>query len=249
MSAIPVLLYHHINPNSGDTVTVNPEIFAAQMHHLAAAGYRTLSLSELLDHVSGVRTLSEKAVVITFDDGWLDNYRYAVPLLASLRFKAAFFIITARVDAASVCGCKADQFFPCHDVAKQLIQTGHAEQVVLDWKIIDELAKSGFFEFHSHMMTHRRSAQLERKELAAELVGSRLRIEQKLGRPSPYLCWPYGSFTAEAVSLAIESGYEALFTTIDGFVTAGADRFHLKRVEVRDNLEWFKQRLLQADIP
>jgi len=246
--AIPVLMYHHINPNSGDTVTVNPEIFAAQMHHLAAAGYHTLSLGELLDHVNGVRALSEKAVVITFDDGWLDNYRYAIPLLASLRFRAAFFIITARVDAASVCGCKSVESFPCHEAAKRLIQAGHAEQVVLDWEIIGELARSGLFEFHSHMMTHRRSALLERNELAAELFGSRQRIEQKLGRPSPYLCWPYGSFTAEAVSLAIEAGYEALFTTIDGFVTTAADRFHLKRVEVRDDLEWFKQRL-QIDIP
>src|SRR5512133_377239 len=118
--AIPVLMYHHINPNRGDTVTVSPEIFSAQMHYLATAGYRTLSLPELLQHVSGACPLDEKSVVITFDDGWLDNYLLAVPELERLRFKAAFFVITARVDAATVKGCQAVSSFPCHEEAKRL---------------------------------------------------------------------------------------------------------------------------------
>ena len=246
--AIPVLMYHHINPHCGDTVTVTPEIFEAQMHFLAVSGYRTLSLPELLDHVSEVRSLSEKAVVITFDDGWLDNYRFAVPVLARLCFKAAFFVITARVDAASVTGCTEVAGFPCHDEAKRLIVNGHAEQVVLDWGTINGLACSGLFEFHSHTVSHCRSADLERKVLVTELLESKLRLEQKLGRPSPYLCWPYGSFTRETVALAIKAGYEALFTTIEGFTTAGADRFMLKRFEVQNDLAWFKE-LLQASHP
>lgn len=245
--AIPVLMYHHINPNRGDTVTVSPEIFSAQMHCLAAAGYRTLSLPELLQHVCGVRPLAEKSVVITFDDGWLDNNLFAVPLLERLRFKAAFFVITARVDAATGKGCQAASSFPCHDEAKRLIRDGHAEQVVLDWDTIRKLAQGGLFEFHSHTVTHCRAADLKRQQLASEIRLSKQVLEHKLDRPSPYLCWPYGSFTAEAVTLAVDAGYEALFTTSEGFVVAGADRFQLKRFEVRDDLAWFKE--LLATVP
>lgn len=243
--AIPVLMYHHITPHCGDTVTVTPETFAAQMHHLAAAGYRTLSLRELLDHVSGARPLSEQAVVLTFDDGWLDNYRFAMPLLENLHFKAAFFVITARVDAASVRG-RGGEVFPCHDEAKRLIEAGHADQVVLDWKKINMVAQTGLFEFYSHGVTHRRAADLKRDELATELRESKQRLEQELGRPCPYLCWPYGSFTPEAVALAVTSGYEALFTTIEGFNAVGADRFMLKRFEVRDDLAGFRRFLAAA---
>jgi len=241
--AIPVLMYHHITPHCRDTVTVTPEIFTAQMHHLAAAGYRTLTIGELLCHLSGERPLSEKGVLLTFDDGWLDNYWFAVPVLERLRFKATFFVISSRVDAASVRGGTQAGTFPRHEEAKLLIETGHADQVVLDWRTIRMLAQTGLFEFYSHGVTHRRLAELESDELATELCESRKRLEQELGRPCPYLCWPYGSFSEESVALAVKAGYEALFTTIEGFAAAGADRFRLKRFEVQDDLSWFRQLL------
>jgi hypothetical protein len=90
--SVHVLTYHHINPHAGDIVTVTPEVFAAQMDYLADSGFTTLSIDELMKFLRSGEATCNKAVVITFDDGWLDNYLYAVPVLKRLNFKASFFI-------------------------------------------------------------------------------------------------------------------------------------------------------------
>ena len=60
-------------------VTVTPEVFEKQMEHLYKSGYKTLTLDELLSYINGDLIPEQKAVVVTFDDGWLDNYIYAFP--------------------------------------------------------------------------------------------------------------------------------------------------------------------------
>src|SRR5690349_7975701 len=131
--AVPVLIYHHINPHSGDTVTVTPEVFEAQMTFLARSGFTTLSLDDLMGALCKGQEISNKAVVLTFDDGWLDNYRFAIPLLKRLKFHASFFIITGRVDAASQGHVDLLADIPLHDEAKACIQSGESARVVLDW--------------------------------------------------------------------------------------------------------------------
>lgn len=243
VAQIPVLIYHHVNAHSGDTVTVTPDVFAAQLKFLHDEGYQTLSADELCEFVTGARRFAGKVVVITFDDGWLDNYLYAVPLLAKYQFKATFFIITARVDAASLRERPDAAAVPDHESAKRLIQSGRAEQVVLGWKMIRELEKSGLFRFYSHTVTHRRCSDLPFYELQAELLESKARIEKELGKGCDYLCWPYGSFSADTLSAAKSAGYQALFTTVEGFSRAGSDPFVIKRIEVMNSVEWLKERL------
>jgi peptidoglycan/xylan/chitin deacetylase (PgdA/CDA1 family) len=136
MRPIPVLMYHHVTPHKGDLVTVTPEIFAGQMQYLAEAGYRTLTLAELLDHIRGVRPVSEKSVVVTFDDGWLDNFHFAYPVLQQYGIKAAVFIVTNRTEAASVTGSTVPAEFPRHGEAKRLAEQGSANLVVMDWQTI-----------------------------------------------------------------------------------------------------------------
>jgi peptidoglycan/xylan/chitin deacetylase (PgdA/CDA1 family) len=242
---IPVLLYHHINPHRGDVVTVRPEVFAAQMGYLVEHGYRFLSADELVDHVRGVRPVEEKAVVLTFDDGWLDNYLHAYPLLLRLGLKATVFVVTARTDAASLrgCGCAYTTAVPLHEEAKRLIREGHAERVVLDWSTVRAMAGSGLVGFHSHTVNHRPCGQLSPGELVFELTESKRSLERELGSVSPYLCWPYGSFTDHAVDVARQIGYQALFTTIDSVCLPGSDPFRISRIEVQDSLEWLQRRL------
>jgi len=245
---IPVLIYHHINHHCGDIVTVTPEVFAEQMEFLHDEGYQTLSADELIEFVSGTKTLASKSVMLTFDDGWLDNYLYAVPLLSRYQFKATFFIITARVDAASLGMGSLDADIPAHETAKQFIQMSAAKRVVLGWDMIRKLEESGFYRFYSHTVTHRRAAGLSLQELQSELLDSKMRIEQELGKRCEYLCWPYGSFTAETGSAAKNSGYKALFTTVDGFCEPGSDPFMLKRIEVKNSARWLKHRLGEGSL-
>jgi peptidoglycan/xylan/chitin deacetylase (PgdA/CDA1 family) len=237
----PVLIYHHINPHSGDAVTVTPEVFAAQMGFLARSGFTTLSLDDLMGALYGDQEIGDKVVVLTFDDGWLDNYRFAIPVLKQLDFHASFFVITGRVDAAS--HGHVDLFFdvPLHEAAKACIQSGEAARVVLDWDLIRSIEEDGPFRFYSHTVSHRRCAELSSAELMAELVESKLRIESELGRPCPYLCWPYGSYNDDTIRAAQETGYTGLFTTDAGFCDATADPFRIKRIEVQNSVEWLQK--------
>jgi len=244
---VPVLMYHHINPHSGDTVTVTPEIFNEQMDFLAQEGYKTLSADELLAFIKGEVSFRQKAVAITFDDGWFDNYLYAVPVLKRHRFKATFFVITARVEAASKDGRQGWGTVPEHETAKKLIQGGEAERVVLGWNMIKELAQNGLFRFYSHTITHRRCGDLTLPELQAEVVGSKASIEKELGVGCDYLCWPYGSFSAETLAAAKNAGYNATFTTVDGFCEPGSDPFMIQRIDVGNSVQWLKARLSEGN--
>src|SRR5437016_4037268 len=90
--AVPVLLYHHISPDR----EITPEEFDAQLACLRNQGRRSLSLAEFQEHMSG-RPAPEGSVLITFDDGYLDNWVYAFPLLRRHGMKAVFFIVTDRI--------------------------------------------------------------------------------------------------------------------------------------------------------
>ena len=240
-------MYHHINLHSGDTVTVTPEVFSEQMDFLAQKGYKTLSADELLAFINGEVSFRQKAVAITFDDGWFDNYLYAVPVLNKYQFKATFFVITARVDTASKQRIQDWKDIPDHENAKQLIQNGDAERVVLDWNMIKELTKSDLFRFHSHTVTHQRCSDIPPHELQFELLDSKASIERELGKECDYLCWPYGCSSTDTVAAAKDAGYKALFTTIDGFSEAGSDPFMVKRIGVENSVEWFKDRLSEVN--
>jgi peptidoglycan/xylan/chitin deacetylase (PgdA/CDA1 family) len=241
--SVPVLTYHHINPHAGDIVTVTPEVFAAQMGYLADSGFTTLSIDELMKFLSSGEKICNKAVVVTFDDGWLDNYLYAVPVLKKLKFKASFFIITGRVDAASSGAAKNLSYVPTHEEAKACIQSSEAVRVVFDWDLVRSVGEDRLFSFYSHTVSHRRCAELARADLMNELAQSKWRVENELGRPCPYLCWPYGSFTDDTIKAAVECGYTGIFTTVDGFCDPATDPLSIMRIDVKNSVEWIRERL------
>jgi peptidoglycan/xylan/chitin deacetylase (PgdA/CDA1 family) len=243
MRSVPVLMYHHVNPHQGDTVTVTPEVFEAQMDHLRESGYRTLTAVELFGYINGELTLKQKAVAITFDDGWIDNYLYAFPVLKKNHFNATVFIITDRVEKASGKMSSLPEYIPTHNESKVLIETGEAHRVALNWKLIEEVTAGGLVEFYSHTKSHRKCDTLSEHQLREELGGSREMIEKRLGRACPFLCWPYGQYTPGAVQVAKEVGYGALYTTDHGVVKAGSDPFAIKRIEVKDGRKWFEKRM------
>lgn len=249
MFTVPVLMYHHINPNRGDMVTVTPEVFEAQMRHIKDAGYRTLTLDELMGVVSGGKP-GGKGVVVTFDDGYLDNYVYAFPVLKKYGIRAAVFLVSSWVEkAAAAKGDKKGiirefrERAPLHDQTKAYAQAGSFERFSVDWDMVSEMKESGLVEFHSHTVTHRRCDHLPGNELKEELKLSKEAIELALGKSCDYLCWPRGKYNHDGVVAARELGYRGVFTTEPGVAGAGADPFRIKRIVVKDRVRWFKTRL------
>lgn len=244
MSPVPVLMYHHINHHKGDMVTITPEAFEGQMEYLYRAGYRTLKIAELIAYINNGLTLTQKAVVVTFDDGWLDNYMYAFPILKKYKINATVFLITNRVENASQNAAKIPSFIPTHEESKSLIEKGEPHKVVLRWNLIKEMSDTGLIEFYSHTKSHAKCDSLPEKELAEELKESREIIEKRLGIPCPYFCWPYGKYNDPALTAAKEAGYKAIFTTNHGVAQRGSDPFAINRIIVKDNIAWFKGRMV-----
>ncbi len=237
---VPVLMYHHVNPHKDDMVTVTPEVFERQMHYLHKSGYGTLTVDELISYIAGEKALKQKAVVVTFDDGWLDNYIYAFPILKRYNIKACIFIVTDWVGNS---GQDLPPAVPTHRDSKSLIKNGRAADVILSWDHIREMRDSGLVEFYAHTKTHPRCTDLPENELLYEMREPKQAIENHLAGPCPYLCWPYGRHNDATVKAARAAGYKALFTTTPGVVCPGSDPFAIKRIVVKDRVGWFKKRM------
>jgi len=243
MRSVPVLMYHHVNPHKGDMVTVTPTTFERQMEYLSEAGYKTLTLDELLSYIKGDLVLQQKAVVVTFDDGWLDNYIYAFPVLKKYNIHASIFIVTNIIERASRDGGKPPTVVPTHRESKLIMQKGEEHEVFLRWDIIKEMAESELIGFFSHAKTHASCDFLSEPELSEELEASKHVIEERLKKPCPFLCWPFGRYTSFAIEVARKVGYSATYTTNHGIVTPGSDPFAIKRIGVKDDMGWFKSRM------
>lgn len=244
VGSIPVLMYHHVNSHKGDPHTVSEDVFEAQMAHLSRAGYRTLKIGEMLDWLEGRLPIKERAVVVTFDDGWIDNYLFAYPILKKYGIHASFFVVTDWLEKASAENLLLPESVPNSSESKRLVSANQEHRVILNWNLIAKMARSGIIDFYSHSRSHPECAQLSHAKLTSELAGSRAVIEAKLKQPCPYFCWPYGNFSDAAIEVAKDSGYKALFTTAHDVVRQGSDPFALGRIAVQDSIGWFKTRLL-----
>ena len=241
MRPVPVFMYHHVNNHKGDMVTVTPETFEMQMQYLNKAGYRTLNTSELLSYINGDLQLKEKSVMITFDDGWLDNYIHAYPVLKKYGIKAVIFLVTNWINEASEKISENNPYMPTHDEAGTLIRQNEEHRVVLNWDMVREMQESGLVEFHSHTQNHLKCHHLSENDLSEEMRASKKVIKDRLGSICSCLCWPMGRYNNLAVKTAEEAGYKALFTTNHGIVNEGSDPLAIRRIAVKDSIGWFKK--------
>lgn len=246
MRTLPVLMYHHVSPNPG-LVTVSPAAFRAQMERIAKDGWKTLGSQELEDFFAG-RPLPEKSVMLTFDDGYLDNFVHAHPVLAELGLQATLFIVTDWMGSGPV---RTDQMeSPDHKECKRRIAAGDRDSVMLRWSEVEAMQRAGTFEFHSHTHTHTRwdkalpegDARLE--AMAGELEKSRATIKEKLGFDDRHLCWPQGYFQEDYVALAARLGFDHCYTTRPTVNRCGGDSRHIGRIVTKEtDGAWTAQRL------
>jgi peptidoglycan/xylan/chitin deacetylase (PgdA/CDA1 family) len=242
MRPIPVLMYHHVAPRPDDMVTVTPEIFEGQMRHLAEAGYRAISLEDLLRCIRGEMSPGGRTVAITFDDAWVDNYLFAYPILERYGLPAAVFVVTDWADSESGVSPPLPGDVLPHREAKKAAEGGKGG-VALGWELIGRMRTGGRISFYSHTRSHRKCDRIPGAEVREELRRSKETLETRLGVPCPFLCWPYGKFDDDALRMAREAGYRAIFTTRHGVVRRGADPFAIPRIVVKDDVAWFRRRM------
>ena len=201
---IPVLNYHQINNVDENLLTVSTQEFDAQMTWLEENGYQTITASELADALEGKGKLPEHPVLITFDDGYIDNYQCAFPILKKHQMKAIIFLISDYVSMYSN---------------------------YLTWEQILEMQAAGI-EFGSHTLDHTVLTDLSPIAVERELKGSKNVLQNRLGRKIEFLAYPCGFTNTEIKTHVKEAGYRAAFTVELGNVAPGDDIYALNRVPV-----------------
>ena len=253
--AVPVLMYHHVSPAAG-AVTVSPVHFADQIAMLAREGYTTLGAQAFSEYLAG-KPVPAKSVVLTFDDGYLDNWVHAHPVLAEHGFTALGFLVSgwvnsgpARSNATDSTSARNLPGLLGHSAAKAAIEAGESDRAIMRWSEIDAMRQAGTFEFHSHTHTHTRWDRVsanpvtKRARLRDDLLQARAALVQHLGGVSDHLCWPQGYFDTDYVEEAQAAGFRHLYTVEPGTNRRHGDPTRILRLDVRDKpAAWLKSRL------
>jgi peptidoglycan/xylan/chitin deacetylase (PgdA/CDA1 family) len=172
---------------------IPPTNFAAQLSYLRVRGFRAVGLDEVVDErVDGTRPKGRE-IALTFDDGYLDTYAEAFPLLQRHCFSATVFLVVNRVGKRRDWGLG-----PPVDL--------------MGWEHINEMARFGF-SFQSHTCGHPDLTELGAIALRNELFESKARLEEKVQCEVRYLAYPYGRYNERVLDCAREAGYAAAYGT------------------------------------
>lgn len=214
---MPILMYHEIAPPSetDSHLAVSPEAFARQLEYLHDEGFHTVTADEVATAVAGgAGTLPDRAVALTFDDGFADFHSRALPLLGRYGFTATVFVTTGWVQDAGP------------------LPAGKRPGRMLSWSQIEEAARSGI-EIGAHSRLHPQLDQLPPALLREELYLSKAKLEDKLGSPVPGLAYPFGYSNAAVRSKAREVGHRYGCAVGNLLLGDAPDLFALPRLTVR----------------
>ena len=258
---VPVLMYHHITPAAG-MICTTPDLFEDQLAGLARKGYRSLTADQFAHFLAGGH-VPERSVLITFDDGYLNNWVYAHPILKRHGMTAVLFAVTGWIGEGP---CRAQMgtvapdalpWCPDHATCKTEIEAGRHDAVMARWDELASMMTDGTFEVFSHTHTHTRwdrvspHAAAKREHMDMELAQSREMLAARLGVQSAHLCWPQGYFDADYLAAARAAGFTHLYTTDPwGQNLPYGDPSHIYRFAIRNRgASWLLRRLAIVSHP
>lgn len=196
-NGMPTLMYHKIGdcpPGSRlAKLWVATEDFRGQLQYLKDHGYTPITFTDWREADQGKTALPQRPVLITFDDGYANNYEQAFPLLREFAMKGNIFLVYETMEKHNA----------WHDPATEPWLR------MLTWAQIEEMQRSGLVEFGSHTMRHRNLAAIPLEDARWELSESKKRLEDKLGREMVGFAYPYGAgaYSPEVRRAARQAGY------------------------------------------
>ena len=220
--SVPILMYHHVAPAAapGDIypgLTVTDADFAAQLAYLRSQGYHTIDLRQLFGALYAHKALPARPILLTFDDGYADNYTHALPILRRVKDRAEFNIITGFVGRTL------------------------GVNTYMTWPQIKAMAAEGM-EIESHTINHPDLGILPEDKVRYELRDSRTALQRELGAPVQFFAYPDGqpfkSGTAEARALLLKllPAYGYVGALLDGPLTTSRQDarapYQLERIRV-----------------
>ncbi len=205
-------MYHHIAvpPPDADAIrrdlSVSPVNFEEQLRYLRESGYHSITLRDLIYYLALGWPLPENPIVLTFDDGYRDNYTNAYPLLQKYGFVATFFPITAPIDQGN--------------------------EEYLSWEEVREMSERGM-EFGCHSYTHPDLRGKPIDYIIWQVVGSKEAVEARTHRPVRFFSYPSGRYDQRVVDILRSAHFWGAVTIEQGTRQSSEHPFRLKRIRVR----------------
>ncbi len=219
---VPILMYHHINdlPASASeleqTWTVAPKNFAAQMRWLAQNGFHSITMAQLVAHLRDHQPLPAKPIIISFDDGWAEQFTSAFPILRQHGLIGTFFVYTNPIDRS----------------------------LYVSWAQLQEMTLAGM-DIQAHSLSHPHLRTLPADMAYKEIAESKAVLEKRLGKPVIAFNYPFGEYNSAIIEMVRRAGYQSAVTLAAGYQQRADELFTLHRIRVsyNDSLDDFIKRL------
>lgn len=227
---LPILMYHHVLKYGQQlgAYTITPTEFEKDLQYIESHGYTTIDTDDLIGYVYHGKSLPEKPIMITFDDGYYSNYFYAYPLLKKYNMKAVISIIGKYTDLYSERG----------DL--------HVNYSHLNWDQLLSMENTGTADIQNHTYDLHTTdqgrkgckknwgegAEEYKAMLRADVGKLSDRIREMLGKEATFFAYPFGFYCEETDEVLKEMGFLGTFSSEEGinYLTRDPDQlFHLKR--------------------
>jgi peptidoglycan/xylan/chitin deacetylase (PgdA/CDA1 family) len=220
------ILYYHRIDDEWHRSCVTPRAFREQMQYLGDAGFQVVPLAAL----ASTRSLGPRAVALTFDDGFADNYERAFPVLAERGLPATIFVTVGAVGGAL-----------------RVLRDRPEPLPALTWAQVREML-AGPITIGSHTLSHPHLTRLEPAAVQEELVRSREIIRSETGVATELFCYPHGDESETVRAAVAQAGYRLACSTRPGAVSSASDLLRLPRTFVArdDSLADFRRKLAGA---
>lgn len=202
---VPVLYYHSIQKSGENELMMDPKLFRSHLQWLKDNGYTSLTMEEFYNYIKYNTQVPEKSVVITFDDGYIDNYTNAMPIINEFDFDTTIFMVSDFVGNPNF----------------------------LTESQLKELEKNKI-NIESHTANHLELAKLPKEKQREELQQSKDSLNNLLDEKIEYVAYPYGSYNDDTKNITREIGYKMGFSTDSGWASGDDDLFSIPRVYLSD---------------
>lgn len=215
--------------------TVKLKNFRSQIKFLHENGYHGISLSEWYRILSHKETVPERTIVLTFDDGFADNFYYVCPVLKKYNFTATFYLIWRFIKSRKKFPWLNEPIFPLR------------ENLPLEPEHVLQMDRENM-EIGSHTLTHDKLNRLSNQRSWKEIKMSKLNLEDLIGHDIATFSYPYGSwldFSSLHKNMVEKAGYKSAVTSIYGGNSYKSNYFALRRIPVyeTDDLETFDMKV------
>lgn len=180
------------------------EYFDMHMNYLVSSGYTALSAERLVTALLNREELPQKSIVVTFDDGYEDNYLYAYPILKKYNITGNVFISTGLME----------------------------KEDYMTWEELGEMAESTLVKLYNHTTSHVDIGNASSDQAQKEITTAKMMLQEKLSVTSPIFAYPYGSTSPGAEKTLSNLGYIGAFTTQPGFTQCRSQVLNLHRNHV-----------------